>query len=411
MKWLAGFWVLLWTGVPACSAQGNVPSDVLLLSRIRAHIADHLTKLPNYTCLQTIERSRRRAPSNRYELVDTIRLEVALVGNRELFAWPGAGEFEEKELREMVHGGATGTGNFALHAYSVFLSNAPTFTYAGEETRDKRRTFRFDYHVPFISSGYRLRIPPHEAIVGYQGSFWADAETLDLVRLEVHADKIPPHLGLLSAFDAVDYARVPIGDKDFLLPRASELVMLDVNGNESRNRVLFTDCRQFTGESVLTFAEPPPADREAGLEAALREIEFPAGLSLELRLRDEIDSEKSFVGDPVSAVVHSDVRRDGAVVVPKGARVLGRITRLQRGPGPRAHFIVGLRFFTVEFDGGRGRFLARLEEAGPTFLSNLSLEDASPGHGVLMVNGTRVRLRPGFRMIWRTESKSETETP
>lgn len=191
MKWLAGFWVLLWTGVPACSAQGNVPSDVLLLSRIRAHIADHLTKLPNYTCLQTIERSRRRAPSNRYELVDTIRLEVALVGNRELFAWPGAGEFEEKELREMVHGGATGTGNFALHAYSVFLSNAPTFTYAGEETRDKRRTFRFDYHVPFISSGYRLRIPPHEAIVGYQGSFWADAETLDLVRLEVHADKIP----------------------------------------------------------------------------------------------------------------------------------------------------------------------------------------------------------------------------
>src|SRR5689334_1179660 len=103
-----------------------------LLEKIRIQMIDNLMHLPNYTCLQTIERTRRRAPARRFELVDMIRLEVALVNGHELFSWPGAGKFDDKEIADLVPGGAIGNGNFALHAKSVFQGN-PRYRYAGEE--------------------------------------------------------------------------------------------------------------------------------------------------------------------------------------------------------------------------------------------------------------------------------------
>src|SRR4051812_25548544 len=144
----------------------DVPRDVLLLARARAHMSHLLMRLPNYTCLQTIERTRR-SPGRRMELVDVVRVEVALVDGRELFAWPGSKKFEDTEIIDMVKGGAIGNGNFALHAKAVFQSNTPRFTFVGERIReDGRKTLRWDFTVPQISSGYMLRQGRNQAVVG-----------------------------------------------------------------------------------------------------------------------------------------------------------------------------------------------------------------------------------------------------
>ena len=37
----------------------EIPREQLLLARIRAHMSSLLSRLPNYTCLQTIERTER----------------------------------------------------------------------------------------------------------------------------------------------------------------------------------------------------------------------------------------------------------------------------------------------------------------------------------------------------------------
>ena len=62
---------------------------------------------------------------------DLLRVEVALVDGKEMFAWPGARKFEQTDLTEMVTAGAIGTGDFALHARAVFQTRAPRFKYAG----------------------------------------------------------------------------------------------------------------------------------------------------------------------------------------------------------------------------------------------------------------------------------------
>ena len=59
-----------------------------LLARIRNHMADNLAHLPNYTCRETIERVWAPAASRNFTLGDRLRLEVAYVSGRELYAWP-----------------------------------------------------------------------------------------------------------------------------------------------------------------------------------------------------------------------------------------------------------------------------------------------------------------------------------
>src|SRR6476659_8319211 len=116
-SWLVPVACLLGTlGFAADDSPQNVTA---LLNQIRAKMLANLKRLPNYTCLQTIDRKVRYAPSRRYQLVDTVRLEVALVDGKELFSWPGAGKFEDKDINELVTGGAIGNGTFALHAKSI----------------------------------------------------------------------------------------------------------------------------------------------------------------------------------------------------------------------------------------------------------------------------------------------------
>src|SRR5207237_772673 len=83
---------------------------------IKARAAENLQRLPNYTCTETIERTRRLHGSRKFQPLDILRLEVALVEGKELFSWPGAGKFEERGIGEIVgHGAASGKVAFALH--------------------------------------------------------------------------------------------------------------------------------------------------------------------------------------------------------------------------------------------------------------------------------------------------------
>jgi hypothetical protein len=387
----------------------DTPKDVLQLARARAHMSSLLTRLPNYTCLQNIERTRR-GPSGRTQLVDVVRIEVALVNGNELFAWPGSKKFEETKLIDMVKGGAIGNGSFALHAKSVFQSNSPRFTFIGERIReDGRKTMRWDYVVPQFMSGYLLRSGGQEAIVGFHGSVWVDRTTLDAVRLEVHADDIPPRLKIAAASDTMEYQRVSLGEEDFLLPAKSELTVVGMDGHESINRTSFTGCRQYTGESVISFDDPAP-DARAKSDASARVLHLPAGMDLRVALDTPVEENKSAVGDPVTAILKKEVKLGSGLVAPKGAFLHGRVTHLRRQDGQTAGWAVGFEFFELEWENTRASLKAQLV-ATPSlesrtvgdFRIRTVITQAARESGTFFVPGQRLSVRRGFPMHWRTQ--------
>jgi hypothetical protein len=404
--------LLLFTGALSVLSE-DVPRESLLLARVRSHMSHLLVRLPNYTCLQTIERTRR-TPAGKTELIDMVRLEVALVDGNELFAWPGSKKFQDTKLIDMVKGGAIGNGNFALHAKSVFQSTSPSFTYIGERIReDGRAAYRWDYVVPQLKSGYMLRAGREEAIVGYHGTFWVDTKTLDLLRLEIYADDIPPQLGIGSAADAVDYVRVTLGDEPFLLPSQSELKLASPNGLESRNRITFSGCRQYTGESIITFEDPTPGSPQ---KIAERTLETPAGLLLDVELETPIKQNDSAVGDPITAILRRPVSLGPGLVAPKGAFLHGRITHLRPQQSGYTGWVVGMTFFELEWNNTKANLRAGLEATPSLAL----LASAMPGHrttvrraalemDTFIAPGQRLSIRRGFPMQWRTKQLGQED--
>lgn len=419
-------WLLFAAPPGLAQNEAGLDPETLLLARIKVRMEEHLRRQPDYTCLLTIERSRRRVPARRFQRLDTLRLEVALVEGKELFSWPGEREFQDRDLRALVPTGTIGTGSFALHARSVFLSSWPRYSRVGEEWLAGRRCHRYDYSVSLPGSRYYLKVGELKAVVPYHGSFWVDAETLDLVRLMVRADTIPAELELESVTETIDYTVTPIGRGQFLLPKYAETVLVDLDGNEHRNRTVFSDCRQYAGESFLSFGEPPPLEAPPAKPASVV-IELPDNAFLDLELQSTIDGEKSRIGDPIIAVLRSPVKRGREVVVPKGAVARGRLLHLERVSGHVTWHIVAIQLETLEWQNRRAPVRARLEEVssvlpyggrpvvaaaipGGILLKRPALETI-PGAGVFYVRGEMIRLGGGTWMVWRTTKHSDGKAP
>jgi hypothetical protein len=384
-------------------AQNPLPPELEALSKIRTRMVFNLQHQPNYTCVETIERSSRPKSTARFKIVDTLRLEVALVDGKEMFAWPGSKKFEDSDVTKMVTSGAIGNGNFATHARALFETRAATFHYQGVVDFDGKKAIRFDYKVPQMLSGYRIRTGYASAIVGYHGSFYVNPETFDMEHMEVLADEIPPDLMLVSTADRIDYAIARIGEGDFLLPAASDLSMVNLNGSENHNHVKFTACRQFSGESVITFGDAPES-KPAAAPVPTREFDLPEGLEIQLALTQKIDLRKAAIGDPVAARVEHDVKRGGEVIVPKGATAAGRITRVEKH---ERYMIVGVEFPEIEAPGIVARMKGSLEHTVGVLpvthpYSMRGRSPLVPGEGVFPVNDNQFALPKGCIMFWRT---------
>jgi hypothetical protein len=354
-------WV--WVSAPAFSQydpeQPLAPKTVLL-ARLRLAAARVFDHLPDYTCGLSIERSGRSARSSKFTLLDTLRLEVALIGGEELYAWPGARQFEDRDLRTMVgESGVIGTGDFAIHARTVVLSDSARLEYGGLEELDGRPAHHWRYRVERADSKYLMRVGRAEAFVPYHGDLWADAKDFDLIRLTAVVDEVPPELPLREARKAINYRRRHIGDSDFLLPESAEMTMTSPDGRVSLNRTTFSGCRQYTGESIVTFNEPtvvaPGAPRPV-------EWKLPAGLEIQLQAREPFALGRGAIGDLVEFVVTRNASMQKQVWLPKSAKVQARITNLYCAETPRAHCLTAFQLERFSFGNNEGTLRAMLLE-------------------------------------------------
>ena len=376
-------WFLFLVPLLACECQ-PLPADLLLLVQVKTKMMENLAHLPNYTCAETVERGQRLLPSKKYHTHDVVRLEVALVDGHEMYGWPGSNRIAESELSSLV-GGTIGNGDFGLLVRSIFLSSGAIFHYIGSENNGSRTALRWTYRVPLLSSGYRLRVPPNEAVVGYHGSFRVDPESFDLVSLDLAADDIPEVLGLQASTKVIEYQRVNIGSLDFLLPKTSDLAMSDFNGVESRNRTTFHDCRQYSGESVLSFDDPPP---EIPKEAApqLLAIDLPENFTAQLSLITPINSETAAVGDPIQVKLEENVRSGHKLIAPKGAILSGRILQLHRR---QQTFHLAFSLHSLDFNNshadlsGRENTIFAVNEIGASPMQFNSQESFTEKHSLI----------------------------
>ena len=192
-------------------------------------MSEHLAQLSNYTCHETIDRTLRAGSNWRH--LDTVELEVAFVGQEELFSRPGEDRFGEQSIEQIASSGTISSSALGSHIDVITSQDVAEFKYAGLGKKDGRKAFRYDLRVPIEKSRFRVRHNGAEAIAGYEGSVWVDAETLDLVRVDFKVNRIPSHIGVRLIEESMHYKKMQIGTSEFDLPDHSELGATDDMGN------------------------------------------------------------------------------------------------------------------------------------------------------------------------------------
>jgi hypothetical protein len=407
----------------------DLPPEVLLLSRVKRHIHEELQQLPNISCLETIEREYQPAHGKMRRL-DTVRLEVLANGDSELFASPGERRFSSRHPISYVGSGMLGEGFFGLYLKTVLFGYA-SHEYKGEEEIGGRRLARYDYRLPRMVSGQTITSPEGSGQVGLRGSYWAEAETGDVLRLEINAEDFPPTLPTTEMAAGITYARTRLSDNlTVLLPGSADVRMVKSSGEIHHDRIGFTHCHVFGAESTISFeavdsAKDAPHFAVASTDETLRSL--PGDLQIAVKLHSPITGDMA-VGALIDGEVLLTVARKGKGPIPAGSPVRGRIRRLERYTQPSPYFIVALEFTEIEVQGVRHRFDADIvqidppHELGTTLsfreksatsghtvageLTTRSWETATthdlPGVATFFVRGSSLDLRPGLHTVWRT---------
>jgi hypothetical protein len=260
-----------------------------------------------------------------------------------------------------------------------------------------RRTVRYTYQVPLQGSGYEIKIGTKHALVGFSGSFWADADTLQVMRLSVRADDIPLTLGIYGAVQTIEYTRVRLSETDFLLPQSAETTISELSGGESRNRTEFSHWLRYESESTLVFEGAPSSSSNPDAK-----IELPPGLVLSTRLDTEIRSERALVGDRITATVDQDAKWKGEPIVPSGSTLTGRIRSIEKPADPSGNCTIALEFSELQIGNRRVRFFARLSEGKSTSneVRKVTAGDLL-GVGELQIRGDRFRFSRELHLIWK----------
>jgi hypothetical protein len=364
---------LLLAGAAALRAQmATEPADTLARARLR--IGATMRRLPKYTCVQTIDRSyftrvtrkstsipscsqasvdTEKGASLRLDSTDRVRIDVAESDGREIHSWPDASRFETGDIDKLIDRGPAATGSFGGYLLDIFDNPGTEFDFAGERPEGGRRLLTYTYRVAREKSHYKIRAGAGWVITAYYGRFEIDAASLELLRISVDSPGLPLETKLCKVDNELEYARVRIGDSDFLLPRKSDLHMVNRGTQETDSTSAFTNCQEYRAESLLNFGDAASDPGASSAPNARVQTALPAGIQLILRLSAEIDSDVAAAGDLVEAAVAQPGRdpKSKVILIPTGAVAHGRISRMEHRILPSPSFTIGIAWHSIDIGG------------------------------------------------------------
>ena len=247
--------------VAALAIRAQTPPDPTdVLAHARDNMVERAKRLPNYTCVQTVDREHfvRSTPTPPYascdqmsaaahkkpyslkvDATDRLRLDVKVSSGEEIGSWAGANRFDPRSIVEMA-GGPFGSGQFGPLVLDVFVNIGTAFQYVGPDSQNNSAAFHYTFQVPVVASHLMIRDAGGGSWIAtsYDGDLWIDPASFDLRRFSVRTSQLSQETGACQARMVADYARVRFDSGDFLVPRQSTLhfIMRDTEETEVASR-------------------------------------------------------------------------------------------------------------------------------------------------------------------------------
>jgi hypothetical protein len=218
------------------------------VTRVKQHGHASFEHIPSYVCRQTVKRFEKPRNASAFKPAGGESLEVASGGERDsLLLAMVRRPCDPDEVVVADHGFAAASVSPSL-VRNVFVYGNARITRSTEERVLGKPALRYEFEMTEALSGFTARTREREVTSGVSGTFWVDAETLDLVRIEEHAEGFSWRLGIHDIAIAINYGRTRIGSSDALLPQSAETVVSDPRGGQKKTMIEFTGCRESGGE-------------------------------------------------------------------------------------------------------------------------------------------------------------------
>jgi hypothetical protein len=256
---------------PAKAAPAPIPPPSAseqrrILDQVREYALDYDRKLPDFICAQITRRFYDPTGLEFWSAADTITAKLTYFENKEeKKVMMMNGKYLDLDYDKL--GGATSTGEFGSLLREVFepTSNA-TFTWERWATLRGRRMYVFSYRVPRAYSKWKLS---YERVLedtpGYRGLIYVDRDSVQVMRITLEAEDIPPSFPIQAAMTKLDYDYQDISGSQFLLPLRSEMRMRS-GKTLVKNEVEFRMYRKFGADATITFDAPIDALPEEQFE-------------------------------------------------------------------------------------------------------------------------------------------------
>ena len=337
---------------------------------------------------------------------DRLRLTIKISQGVEIGSWPDS-QFSGRSIFDFIGGGPYETGMLGALISDIFVNGGASYRYLGEETATGTQLSAFSYQVPLGSSHYQVKSGSNWMATQFAGTFWLDSTTLDVKRLTAQAPELPPQTGACEAETSVDYHKVHVGTGEYLLPRQSSLRLVMQDDSEIQSTLVYSDCREYVGESTIHFDQVPAVGETKGAQVPATPL--PEGLSLSLVLTSPIDTDTTAAGDIVRAKVRTSVRapQSKMVLVPAGAMVQGRIIQMQHWLNKPRHFTISILLERLEVGGLSRPLYAKIDTYSDLFGSTTIARTPvglSPLGAAFQftTDKNRYRVPAGYKSNWVT---------
>jgi hypothetical protein len=281
------------------NGQQLAPESAALLSDARAAALRYADSLPNFLCIEHVDRAADWNNTGAFTAVDTLDIQVGYVNGKERYQTLAHGKHSSSQSMETI-AGAISEGEFGSALRWIFdpAANA-TFTAVGPERVGRFETTSFDYGIDQAHSRLEMRALGHRVMAAFHGRVYIDEASRSPVRLIIEGEP-PADFRIRDPYVRIDYDWQRIGEQRYLVPvnaetqmteppqrprKASSLWQSDraipAGSYESgdlryfpgppkpppdtryRNRIDFHSYRKFAAGSKITF--DPPSDPEKKL--------------------------------------------------------------------------------------------------------------------------------------------------
>lgn len=246
---------------PAASARPPDAEATQLLDQTRVATLAAADAMPDFLVKQLVKRSVAYGTTSNWLPQDNLTIAVGYRANAgeqyKVLAVngipTGPDVRESRDYSKDVAPGTTSSGVEYISAVAdVFKRSSKTeFKLADTDLIQGRRTLVFEYQIEKPFSQLNLRADTASANVGSRGRVWIDRETNRVLRFEQIATEIPGDFPITAASSVIDYDWVTIGERKYLLPTHSEILLTSINKSrtiQTRNDIRFRGYQKFGAE-------------------------------------------------------------------------------------------------------------------------------------------------------------------